>query len=56
LITIQANIRNLLEKKAFADSKELDYIEGCLFSYHEVLSILRASAKEVGIDPDEVGL
>ncbi len=56
LIIIRANIRDLQEKKAFADPDELDYIEGRLFSYHEVLSILRASAKEVGIDPDEIGL
>ena len=56
LITIRANIRDLQEKKAFADPEELDYIEGRLFSYHEVLSILRASATDIGIDPAEIGL
>jgi hypothetical protein len=56
LITIHANIRELQEKKSFADPDELDYIEGRLFSYHKVLSILRASAKDVGIDPHEIGL
>ena len=33
LITIHANIRDLEEKRTFADPEEHDYIDGRLFSY-----------------------
>lgn len=56
LITIHANIRDLEEKKAFADPEEQDYIDGRLFSYVEMLAILRASARDTGIDPKTMGL
>ena len=56
LITIHANIRDLEEKKAFADPEEQDYIDGRLFSYIEMLAILRASARDSGIDPKVIGL
>ncbi len=56
LITIHANIRDLEEKKGFADSTEQDYIDGRLFSYIEMLAILRASARDSGIDPKAIGL
>ncbi|GAB3495415.1 hypothetical protein GCM10027341_12750 [Spirosoma knui] len=56
LITIHANIRDLEEKKAFADPEEQDYIDGRLFSYIEMLAILRASARDMNIDPKEIGL
>ena len=56
LITIHMNIRELQERKNFADSEELTHIEAKLFAYHEVLSILRDSANEFGIPKDEVGL
>lgn len=56
LITVHANIRDLEEKKNFADPEEQDYIDGRLFSYIEMLAILRASAQDVGIDPKSIGL
>ena len=56
LITIHANIRDLEEKRAFADPEEYDYIDGRLFSYGEMLAILRASALDTGIDPKSIGL
>lgn len=56
LITIHANIRDLEEKKTFADPEEQDYIDGRLFSYIEMLAILRASARDSGIDPKAIGL
>ncbi|QIP14629.1 hypothetical protein G8759_19440 [Spirosoma aureum] len=56
LITIHANIRDLEEKKSFADPEEQDYIDGRLFSYIEMLAVLRASARDAGIDPASIGL
>ncbi len=56
LISIHANIRDLEEKQAFADPEEQDYIAGRLFSYQEVLAIFRASARDTGLDPKELGL
>ncbi|MGA0559645.1 hypothetical protein ACO2Q8_23495 [Larkinella sp. VNQ87] len=56
LITVYANIRDLHEKQGFADPEEQDYIDGRLFSYQEILAIFRASAKDTGVDPKELGL
>lgn len=56
LITIHTNIRELKERKTFADPEELTHIEAKLITYTEVLAILRSSADEFGIDRDEVGL
>jgi hypothetical protein len=41
IISIFANIRDLREKLAFCDIEERDYINGRLFSYQEILEILR---------------
>ena len=56
LITIHANIRDLEEKKTFAEPEEQDYIDGRLFSYIEMMAVLRASTIEAGIDPKTIGL
>ncbi|MVM36918.1 hypothetical protein GO730_03265 [Spirosoma sp. HMF3257] len=56
LISIHANIRDLKEKRTFADPEEYDYIDGRLFSYGEMLAILRASAVDTGIEPKQLGL
>ncbi|MGF7214405.1 hypothetical protein GGR92_000545 [Spirosoma lacussanchae] len=56
LISLHANIRDLEEKRAFADPEEHAYIDGRLFSYIEMLAILRASARDTGIDPGAIGL
>lgn len=56
LITIHANIRDLEEKRTFADPEEHNYIDGRLFSYIEMLAILRTSARDTGIDPKTIGL
>jgi len=56
LITLHMNIRELQERKAFADPEELAYIEAKLLAYHEVLSILRDSALKFRISKEEVGL
>jgi hypothetical protein len=56
LITIHANIRELKERRSFAEPEELTHIEAKLLAYHEVLSALRSSAREFNIPYDEVGL
>jgi len=56
LITIHSNIRELRERKNFADPEELTHIEAKLLAYTEVLAILRFSADDAGIDPKELGL
>jgi hypothetical protein len=56
LITIHANIRELKERKSFAEPEELTHIEAKLLAYHEILSALRSSAHEFNIPYDEVGL
>ena len=56
LITIHVNIRELRERRTFADPEELTHIEAKLLAYTEVLGILQSSADEFGIDRDEIGL
>lgn len=56
LITIHANIRELKERRNFADPEELTHIEAKLLAYTEILSILRSSADEFHIDRKEIGL
>jgi hypothetical protein len=56
LITIHENIRDLRQRKTFAEAEELTYIEAKLVAYQEVLETLRMSAREYGIDHTEIGL
>lgn len=56
LITIHENIRDLKERRAFADPEELTYIEAKLLAYTEILSALRSSAAEFKIPRDQIGL
>jgi hypothetical protein len=56
LISIHENIRELNERKNFADSEELTHIEGKLMAYREVLAILKISAEEFKISTGEIGL
>ena len=56
LITIHDNIRELKERKSFADPDELTYIEAKLIAYQELLATLRMSADEFGINRNEIGL
>ena len=56
LITIHQNIRELKERRNFADPEELDHIEAKLLAYNEMLSILQMSADEFNIPKDEIGL
>ena len=56
LITIHQNIRELKERRNFAEPQELDHIEAKLLAYNEMLSILQMSADEFHIPKDEIGL
>ncbi len=56
LISLHENIRDLQGKKAFADPEEQDYLDGRLFSYHEVLEIMKESAQAFDINRQELGL
>jgi len=56
LITLHMNLRELRERKNFADPEELDHIEAKLLAYEEMLSILRDSADQFRIPRQELGL
>ena len=56
LISIHENIRELQERKNFADPEELTHIEAKLLAYHEVLSIIKFSADEFHIPKNEIGI
>jgi hypothetical protein len=56
VITIHMNIRELKERRNFADPEELPHIEAKLLTYEEVLSILHGSAEEFKIPKEEFGL
>ena len=56
LITLHQNIRELKERRGFADPEELTHIEAKLLAYQEVLAILQASADEFHIPREESGL
>jgi hypothetical protein len=56
LITIHQNIRELKERKNFADPEELAHIDGKLMAYNEVLSALRMGTDEFNIPKQEIGL
>ena len=56
LITLHENIRDLQGKKVYAEPEEQDYLSGRLFSYTEMLEIMKDSARRFGYDPKEMGL
>ena len=56
LISIHENIRELQERKNFADPEELTHIEAKLLAYNEVLAIFRFSADEFQIPKNEIGI
>ena len=56
LITVHMNLRELRERRNFADPPELVHIEAKLLAYQEMLSILRDSAEEFDLPVEELGL
>ena len=53
LITLHANIHDLRERKNFADPEELNYIEGKLQAYSEILNAIRSSDNDVDLGRDD---
>ena len=56
IITLHENIRDLQGKKVYAEPDEVDYLSGRLFSYTEMLEIMKDSARKFGYNPKEMGL
>ena len=56
LISVHENLHELTERKNFADPEELSHIEAKILAYHEMLAILKSSAKEFGLPMEEIGL
>jgi len=56
LITIHQNLHELQGRKAWADSEELNHIEGKIQAYQELIAMLKASAKEFRIPAVEIGI
>jgi hypothetical protein len=56
VITLHMNLRELRERKNFADPEELTHIDAKLLAYEEMLGILRDSAREFNIPAGEFGL
>jgi hypothetical protein len=55
LISLHVNLHETEERKAFAEPEELNYIEGRLAAFREMLAILSQSADEFGIPKAEIG-
>jgi len=49
LISIHENLRELNERRNFADPDELPHIEARAIAYREILSILRTRAETFGL-------
>jgi hypothetical protein len=56
LISIHENIRDLKERKTFADPDEVTYIDAKLMAYQEVLAIIQMSADEFNISKADIGI
>lgn len=56
LITIHENLRELNERKNFADPEELSHIEAKILTYHEILAIIKVSAEEFDIPKKDIGI
>jgi hypothetical protein len=56
LISVHENLRELNDRKNFADPEELSHIEAKIVAYQEMLSILRMSADNFGLPRHEIGL
>ncbi len=56
LISIHENLRELHERKNFAEPEEMNHIEGKIVAYREMLEIIRASADQFGLPKSELGI
>jgi hypothetical protein len=56
LITLHMNLRELRERRNFADPEELTHIEAKLLAYQEMLLILKDSAAEFDLPAADLGM
>jgi hypothetical protein len=56
LIIVHENIRELSNRKAFADPEELTHIDAKLLAYREFLSIISQSADEFHLPKEKIGI
>jgi hypothetical protein len=56
LISVHENLRELNQRKNFAEPEELSHIEGKIIAYQEMLSIMRRSADSFGLKKHDIGL
>ncbi len=56
VICLHENIREIRERKGWADAKELNYIEAKLLTYNEVLQLLKMTAKDMQLEEEDLGL
>lgn len=56
LISVHENLRELNERRNFAEPEELAHIDGKIQAYQEIISILRMSADSFGLPKQEIGL
>jgi hypothetical protein len=56
LISFHENIRELRDRKGFADAEELTHIEAKIIAYEEALAIMRMSAEDFNIPKNEIGM
>ncbi|UII25953.1 hypothetical protein LVD15_22030 [Fulvivirga maritima] len=56
LIGIHENIKEVRDRKGWAEEKEILHIETKLLTYNEVLQIFKFTAKEMGLPEKELGI
>ena len=56
VIGIHENIREIRDRKGWADPKEMNYIETKLLTYNEILQLLKMTAKDMELEEGELGL
>jgi len=56
MIGLHENIREIRERKSWADSKEINYIETKLLTYNEILQLFKFTAKDMQLPEEELGL
>ena len=56
LISVHENLRELNQRRNFAEPQELPHIEAKIQAYQEMLAILRMSAESFGLPKHELGL
>lgn len=56
LISVHENLRELNQRRNFAEPQELAHIEAKIQAYQEILAILRMSAESFGLPKHDLGL